>query len=96
MADFYHVFIQAKEGVTRDKVEEKMNLAIDWFRYTRNVWVLYTTSNEDKWQARLKPLVEPGGSLFICRLDISCRNGWMTPDFWRWIKDKTKRARQRC
>lgn len=90
MADFYHIFIQPKKGVTTDEVEEKMNLAIDWFRFTRNVWIVYTTSDEDKWQRRLKPLVKPEGSLFICRLNISLRNGWMTRDFWDWIKTNVK------
>ncbi len=89
MADFYHVFIQSKVGVSPDQVEEKMNLAVDWFRCTPNVWVLYSTSDEDKWQSRLKPLVVPRGSLFICRLDIANRNGWMSKQFWKWIRDKT-------
>ena len=89
MGDFYHVFIRPKKGVSIAEVEEQMNLAVDWFRCTPNEWVLYTTSDEERWQVRLKPLVNPDGSLFICRLDIRHYNGWMTQDFWKWI-DKRK------
>lgn len=94
MANFYHVFIQPKKGVTSDQVEKKMNLSLDWFRYTSSVWILYSTSRIDKWQERLRPFVDPGGSLFLCRLDISQRKGWMKQEFWDWIKKNEKRAQQ--
>ncbi len=94
MANFYHVFIQPKKGVTSEQVEKKMNLSKDWFRCTDSVWILYSTSRIDKWQERLRPLVEPGGSLFICRLDISNRNGWMKKEFWNWIKTNEKKPNQ--
>ncbi len=86
MADFYHMYIRHKGGVTADQVEEKMDLASDWFRHTASEWVLYTTSDANVWQARLLPLVEPDGSLFICRLDIGRYNGWMPQSFWDWIE----------
>ncbi|MDP2861864.1 MAG: hypothetical protein Q8N95_03635 [Desulfobacterales bacterium] len=91
MANFYHVFIQPKKGVTNEQVEKKMNLSKDWFRCTYSVWILYSTSRIDKWQERLRPLIEPGGSLFICRLDISKRKGWMKREFWDWIKSNEKK-----
>ncbi|WP_024334637.1 hypothetical protein [Desulfotignum balticum] len=91
MANFYHVFILPKKGITYEQVETKMNLSVDWFRCTDSVWVLYSTSRIDKWQERLRPLVESGGSLFICRLDISKRKGWMKKEFWDWIKEKEKK-----
>ena len=94
MSEFYHVFIRPKEGVTYEQVEKTMNLAVDWFRCTQEVWVIYTTSDHNKWQARLKPLVSPQGSLFICRLDIRQRNGWMDKKFWEWIREKTQRPQQ--
>ncbi len=91
MGKFYHVFIEPKAEVTYEQVEEKMNLSLDWFRCNSNVWVLYTTSNKNKWQTRLKPLVEPKGNLFICELNIRERNGFMTKKFWEWIKKNIER-----
>jgi len=91
MASFYHVFIQPKTGIIDSQVEEKMNLSLDWFRCTPSVWVLYSTSEIEKWQNRLRPLVERGGSLFICKLNINVRNGWMSKDFWEWIRKNESR-----
>jgi hypothetical protein len=91
MASFYHVFIQPRKGVTYDEVEAKMNPSFDWFRCTQSVWVLYSTSQIDKWQERLRPLVEPDGSLFVCRLDMTSRNGWMSRRFWEWVKKNENR-----
>lgn len=86
MASFLHIYITPKNGVTREQVEEKLNKAVDWFRYYANVYIVYTTSDVDTWMKRLKEIVEPDGSLFICKLDLKSRNGWMTKDFWDWVQ----------
>ncbi len=86
MANFYHVFIESKKDITYEQVKAKMDLALDWFRCNSNTWVLYTTSDEDKLRERFKSIVEPEGNLFICKLNIDKRNGWMVKDFWEWIK----------
>ena len=91
MGDFYHVWIRPRKGISAEQVVERMNLAIDWIRYASNVWILYTTADEDKWQVRLKPLVEPDGELFICHLDIQQRSGWMSQKFWEWIQQTIKK-----
>lgn len=88
MAEFLHIYITQKAGVTRDEVEKKLGLALDWFRYDNKVYVVYTTSDVDKWQERLIDLVKPSGHLFICRLDIKVRQRWMTKQFWNWLQKK--------
>ena len=86
MAEFLHVFIDPKAGVDRKQVEEKLNSAVDWYRYTPKAYILYTTSSPETWYHRLMPLVVENGSLFICRFDISSRYGWMTKGFWKWVR----------
>lgn len=90
MAEFYHIYINPKKGISYEQLKKKMDLAVDWFSCMRNLWIVYTTSDEDKWASRLKPLVDPDGSLFICRLDISRKQGWMTHEFWDWIEKNSK------
>jgi hypothetical protein len=85
-AAFYNVYISPREGVTREDVQKQMNLAVDWFRYDPKNYVIYTTSDAAKWQARLKPLVEGGGHLFIVKIDPRDRQGWMSRKFWDWLK----------
>ena len=92
MANFYHVYIRSKKDVTYEQVKAKMDLSVDWFRCTTQVWVLYSTSRIAKWQERLLPLVDPDGNLFICKLDMSESNGWMSQEFWDWIDKNQKKA----
>lgn len=83
---FLHIHIAPKSGVSAEKVEEQLNLAVDWYRYTGNSYVVYTTSNVEKWMGRLKPLVDSGGRLLIFEINVNRRNGWMPQDFWDWLK----------
>jgi hypothetical protein len=85
-AIFIHIYVNPKKGVSLEKVEEQMNLAIDWYRYENNSYLVYTTSNIEKWMGRLKPLVESDGRLLIFEIKIQRRNGWMPKDFWEWLK----------
>lgn len=89
MAKFYHIYLVPKEGIESDKVKTKMDLALDWFKYGKSVWIVYSNSDLKKLMLRYKPLVNPGGNLFICELNISKRKGLMSKDFWSWLhKDR--------
>mgnify|MGYP001156665812 CR=1 FL=1 len=88
MAEFYHIYVFPKNGITKDQIEKKMNLAVDWIRYGSNNYIVYTTSDKDKWKARLIDFVKPEGSLLICKLDVNDRQGWMSRKFWEWLKAK--------
>lgn len=86
MASFVHIFIKPKSGVTEEMVKKKMDLSIDWYKYSEYCWIVKTTSSVEKWQTRLKPLVEPGGTLLIMEVDPSKRQGWIAKGFWEWLK----------
>jgi hypothetical protein len=85
-AEFYIVFIKRKPDVSYDAVKEKMDKALDWYRIDETFWVLYTTTDAEKWYGRLSEFVKDSGSIFICKLDVTNRQGWMSRDFWNWIR----------
>lgn len=85
---FYQIYISPKVGVEEESVTKKMNLSLDWFKYDKSNYIVWSTSDVAKWMTRLKPLVEPGGRLFICEIVSNNRNGWMNKDFWEWLKKK--------
>jgi hypothetical protein len=85
MGKFIHIYINPNIGTLKQDLENKLNLAIDWYRYDTGLYVVYTTSSVEKWQQRLLPLVNIDGRLFICELQITSKNGWMNKDFWDWI-----------
>lgn len=86
MTTFLHIFIKPKPGVSKEQITAKMNLAIDWYRYADHCWVVKTSSDVKKWQTRLKPLVEPSGSLLILTIDPAERHGWIAKGFWDWLE----------
>jgi hypothetical protein len=83
----FHIFVKPKAGVSEEQVKEKMDLAVDWYKYSDFCWVVKSTSDPAKWQTRLKPLVEPGGTLLIFKIDPTQRQGWIAKSFWEWLKD---------
>lgn len=89
MTKFYSIYISPKKDSSFEQVEEEMNKALDWFRVNQSFWIVYSSSDINKWMARLKKLVNPDGTLFICELNIKNRNGWMTEKFWDWLKSKS-------
>ncbi len=86
MATFLHIFVKPKAGVPEEQIKKQMDLAVDWYKYADYCWVVKTTSSVEKWQTRLKPLVEPDGTLLILTLDASKRHGWIAKSFWEWLK----------
>jgi hypothetical protein len=91
MTSLYHIYVHPKKGISNEQLEKVMNNAVDWYRYRDNAYIVYTTSDETKWQERLKPLVDPDGHLLITKLQPSEFNGWMPKKFWEWYKDKLKK-----
>jgi hypothetical protein len=87
-AKFYHMYLVPKEGIEQAEIERKLNLALDWFKYDESIWIIYSTATIEIWMKRLKPFAQAGGNLFICELNISNRNGWMSKDFWKWLREK--------
>jgi hypothetical protein len=86
MSQFYHIYISPKLGITRAQIQEKLNLAVNWFRYDDKNWIVCTTSDAKKWYSRLEQFVEPGGHIFIAKLNMSDYWGYMNKDLWEWIK----------
>lgn len=90
---FVQVYGSWKAGVTSEQVEEKLNLALDWYRYGKGLYLVFTSASLNKWQDRLTPFVEPEGDLFICIADVSEIGGWMSKEFWEWIEKNQQRMR---
>lgn len=85
-ASYYMVYINRLSSVSLEDLKEKMNLANDWYRIKADLWIIYSTRDEETWYERLTPLVKDDGSLFICRLNEHYRQGWMAKQFWSWLQ----------
>ena len=38
---YFHIFLQPAAHVSLPQVEEKMNLAIDWYKYSAYTWIVF-------------------------------------------------------
>ncbi len=83
---FYHIYLKPKKGVDLEPLEKSFNLALDWYRYAPNSWVVKSNQTVQKWQDRLLKHVEPDGVLLILKIDQTGRQGWISKKFWEWFK----------
>jgi len=84
-ATLYVVTAMLNPGVTVDAVQSSLNIAHSWYRINITSWVICTNEDATTWSNRLTVFVRPHGSVFICRIDLLDRFGWMTNDFWTWL-----------
>jgi len=59
--------------------------AIDWVRYAPNCWIVWTSSDPQKWYDRIKPHLGNDDHVLICALDLTIRQGWLPKTVWDWI-----------
>lgn len=90
-ARYLHVFLERGSDVSHEQVEEKFNSrAIDWNRYSKTCWILYTESSLERWKGRIRPLIGSDGSYFICEIDVNQSAGFMPKLFWEWLGSHEK------
>jgi hypothetical protein len=83
---FLHIYVKPNDGVTSAQVEEKLNKALDWYRYDANLFIVYSSSDLSMWKTRLKPVAGGSGYYFVCEIDVSKRVGWMPKSLWEWLR----------
>jgi hypothetical protein len=90
MANFYHVYVMRNKDASKEQVEEELDLHLDWFRYYAflkvGVYIVYSDSEARDLVHRLSPFAKPEGSVFVCKLDVTNRQGWMSKQFWEWLR----------
>lgn len=86
MKNFYVLYIEPDAALKfRDEIKKQIDLATDWYRIKTGLWVLYTGKNAKTWSERIRNCID-NKTCFIARLDLSDRQGWMSGDFWEWIR----------
>lgn len=83
----YVVVLNLNPGLGVENVRQRLGAAHSWYRFHPTAWILCTDQTTDFWSQRLRPLVQPHGSAFICQLDLNNRQGWQNPAFWDWMNE---------
>lgn len=92
MSQFIHIGLNFSGESNRSaELKPVFDRALDWIRYAPNCWIVWTSSDPEKWYERLKPHLKEGEHIFIVKLDISQRQGWLPKSTWDWInKDRSE------
>ena len=85
MKKFLHVGFRVNEPRI-DTWKDVFDKAADWLRYAPSCWILYTGRSPEMWFDRIKPHLKQGERVFICELNLSNRQGWLSKSTWEWIQ----------
>jgi hypothetical protein len=91
-AEFFIITFHFEDEFDQDDLKRVLDKSLDWIQYMPNCVIVKTTSDASKWTMRLKPIVEGKGNFFVCKLDISDRQGLLPKWVWSWLTDNAGRA----
>ena len=83
----YLVQMTLNPGVNLNAVQRALRPAHSWYRLSGESWVVCTQEGTAVWAQRLAAVTRPKGSLFICALNPTDYEGWMTDEFWNWYRE---------
>ena len=78
------VVVWPNPGIRFEMIERRMqDVAHSWYRLTPTTWVVCSQRDANFWTERLKSL----GNVFISVLNLSQSEGWMSQQFWDWLRE---------
>jgi hypothetical protein len=88
-ARFLHVGVAYNSGfpLAPETLDEVFDKALGWVRYSDTNWILWTTTSAADWTVRVRQRLSPGDHVFICRLDMNERQGWLPRWIWDWMRN---------
>lgn len=87
---FYLVMAIVRTGVTIEDIQRAFaSPVISWYRIAPNVWIVSSWGDASTIYEQLESLIKPGGNLFVSKLDVSDRQGWMDKRFWTWMREQS-------
>ena len=83
--NFLHITYYPKESAQITAFNNTLDKAKDWIHYLPNCWVIKTRKSTDEWYLRLKSVIGPTDNIFIVRIELSDRQGWLPKWVWEWF-----------
>jgi hypothetical protein len=86
-----HITLNLFRAVEEEELEKTFNKAIDYAHYAPNCWLVLTSSNVERWQGRLMPLLGDNDTLLICEVQPASIHGWIQNWIIEWIVKSKRR-----
>ena len=65
----------------------------NWQHPMESLWVVvvsdYSPRDANSIYGEIRKYIDENDSLFVVRLDLNERQGWMPKSFWTWLKEKS-------
>ena len=85
MSQFLHIGFNWSNPPNIAGLETAFYQGIDWLRYSNNCWIVWTNSDANVWYERVRPYMVQQDSVFICRIDMRERQGYLPQWAWEWM-----------
>ncbi len=73
-------------------LEPIFDSALDWIRYSPNCWILWTTTDVNAWNMRLKPHLKAQDMVIIAEINFAeagkTFTGMQEKWVWEWVQKK--------
>lgn len=88
----YLLTINPQQIYSPDELKAKLDIAVDWVKLMPNVFLVFSTSDLDKWYSRLKPVLGDN-QFFMADTNIEYKKctGWLYESTWDSVKKIRKR-----
>lgn len=82
----YVVMATVTPGITVKDVQDALGpVTNSYYRIAPNVWLIHSSIGARGVSEHIQPLCVPGGAVFVSRLDINDRWGYLGKQVWDWI-----------
>lgn len=92
-----HISIDFHGELDTEAIKKTFAKAIDWIYYMPNCWLVLTSSDLDRWYARLMPLLGDLDSMLIYEVKPEALQGWIGKWIIEWIEkaqDRIAKSKQ--
>jgi hypothetical protein len=86
-----HITISFGGESDTEALKKVFSKAVDWIYYMPNCWLVLTTSDINRWYARLQPLLGDLDIMLIAEIKPEEISGWIG----RWVIDWVEKSQDR-
>ena len=90
----YQVNIYFHGELDHDAIKKTFDKGIGWIHYMPNCWFVLSSSDMERWYARLFPLLGDRDTLMISEVDPETIQCWIQNSTISWLTDARDQIRQ--
>jgi hypothetical protein len=89
MKRWIHVSFAWPAGGEAETFEAVFDKAVDWFKYSRNCYFIYTGKDIDDWRERVSNIRGmQGKNVVVLEIDVEGLSGYLPEWMWKRLRDK--------